>query len=283
MPYRSDESINHEQHPSYRRRWDRATTDQASRKGNRRLYIAAAIITAAALTSASILYVTTGQVTITKTETTTLTVSPTTSSTNASAEAGILATCSQAIDSGQFPTVVVGTKAATVLCVQVYDYNYTSTYTFNVSGALNIDALKYPPNSEQIAFDGASNFTVIASPNELVIGGPNSENEGAVIAYALTARPGASGTYELDFPSFSYNFPGLDSCGYYGEIVTGNGEPSYLNTGFTGCITYSVSNTAGAVTNGTKYTVIDDRVLINGGIYFHISGIANYTQNGGTG
>jgi hypothetical protein len=249
--------------------------------------------------SASILYATTGPTavtktetiiltesettTFTKTETTTLTVSPTTSSANASVEADILATCSQAVGSGQFPTVVVGTNAATVLCVQVYDYNYTSTYTLNVSGALNIDALKYPPNSEQIAFDGAPNFTVIASPNELVIGGPNSENEGAVIAYALTARPGASGTYELDFPSFSYNFPGLDSCGYCGEVVTGNGQPSYLNTGFTGCISYSVSNTAGAVTNGTKYTVIDDRVLINGGIYFHISGIANYTQNGGTG
>ena len=172
---------------------------------------------------------------------------------------------------------------ATVLCLQVYDYNYTSPYTLNVSRALDIEALKYPSNSQLVAFGGAANFTVIASPEELVIGGPNSENEGTVIAYALTAKPGASGSYELNFPSFAYTYPSLEYCGYYGEIVTGNGEPSYLNTGFSGCIGYTISFATGPGTNSTKYTIIDNHVLYNGDIYFQISGVASYTQNGAIG
>ena len=61
--------------------------------------------------------------------------------------------------------------------------------------------------------------------------------------------------------------------------MAGNGEPSYLNTGFEGCITYITEN---ITTNSTKYTIasIDgsSQVLMNSDVYFQISGFTNSTQ-----
>ena len=71
-------------------------------------------------------------------------------------------------------------------------------------------------------------------------------NEGTMVAYALAANSGASGTYQLGFfssASFSSWLLGPqapESCGYYGEIVAGNGQPNYAqNLG--GCLTYPTS------------------------------------------
>ena len=66
------------------------------------------------------------------------------------------------------------------------------------------------------------------------------------MAFAVTARAGASGTYQL---GFLYS-PGLGGgawelapqeplrCGYYGQLVAGSGQPDYVQP--TGCISYEM-------------------------------------------
>ena len=259
--------------------------------------LAAAIIIAAVVIVAAIFATVGSSATVTTTKTSTATATSTQTAistttvtvTSTHSENAFLSACSQTPSPGAnaFPKLVVSMNATALLCIRVYYYNYNGTYTLNVTKALDIEAAQYSPSAR--VFSGASNFTVLTSPNELVIGGPNSTNEGAVIAYALTAKPGASGSYELNFNSVSYviNTNGPEACGDYGEIVAGTGEPSYLITGFSGCITYRTNVT----TNSTKYTkapiagpdAFGPTTLINGDIYFIIPGFTNSTQIGAIG
>jgi len=233
-----------------------------------------------------------GAETITSTETSLSTsVSMTTSTTTTTAtvvstytENALASSCSQLTNPGRepFPKLFVRTNETALLCARVYYFNPNGTRTLDVSQALYIEAVKYPPNAQPVVFSGASNFTVIPSQKQLVIGGQNNENEGAEVAWALTAMPGASGTYEFKFNSVSYVFVNgePEDCGSYGQIIAGTGEPSYLNTGFEGCITYTHVN---VTTNSTKYTIVTidgsaSQVLMNGAVYFQISGFTNSTQ-----
>jgi len=259
------------------------------------IVLAGVVVGAALFASPYFAPATTVYLTSTSTMTTTETTTSTTiltltstiiTSTSTLTQAQLLAACSHTGDSAWFPKLVVSTNATALLCVRAYYYDSNETYTINATNALDIEALQYSPSVK--AFSGASNFTMLESPSELVIGGPNSTNEGAVIAFALTAKPGASGSYELNFNSVSYviNVNEPEQCGSYGEIVAGDGEPSYLFTGFNGCITYATNVT----TNSTKYTVIDNEglingndVLINGNVYFQIVGATNSTQMGNVG
>jgi len=198
----------------------------------------------------------------------------------------LLTACSHASNPPPFPKLFAGPSTPALLCIRVYYYNVNATLTLNVSKTLGISA-----RSPRI-FDGASNFTVVTSQNQLVVGGPNNENEGAVMAYAITAKPGASGTYEILFSATYLIEPeGPEQCGYYGVLSAGTGTPNYVTTDFSGCIIYS-SNGA---TNSTKYTVIQIPVafagfitgnpvtLINGATYFVISGWSKSTQIGPNG
>ncbi len=250
---------------------------------------------AAVLVSASIFYVAyTSAATTTKTEISTVTSTETSLSTSVSTttitvvstytENALAASCSQLTNpgTGSYPRLFVRTNETALLCVRVYYFNPNGTRTLNISQVLDLEAVKYPPNAQPVVFSGASNFTVTPSQKQLVIGGPNNENEGAEIAWALTAKPGASGSYELNFNSVSYVFGngGPAECGSYGKIMAGNGEPSYLITGFQGCTTYTTGN---ITTNSTKYTVVSvdgflSQVLMNGDVYFLIAGWTNSTQ-----
>ena len=90
-----------------------------------------------------------------------------------------------------------------MICLQYYYYNTTAPLTLNLTGGPAIQALQYIQNGSESyprTFNGASNFTVMASQNQLVIGGPSSENEGVTVAFAIVAKAGASGTYQLSFP-----------------------------------------------------------------------------------
>ncbi len=261
------------------------------------------MVIAVALISASILYVAYTSPAFTKTETSTvistvistetsLSISVATTTvtmTSTYTENALVASCSHLTNPGigSYPRLFVSTNQTALLCVQVYYFNPNGTDTLNVSQALEMEAVKYPQNAQPVAFSGASNFTVTPSQDQLVIGGPHNENEGAGIAWALTAIPGASGSYELNFNSASYVFVNgePEECGSYGVITAGNGEPSYLNTGFQGCITYSTEN---VTTNSTKYTVASfdgfaSQVLMNGDVYFLITGFTNSTQTDAVG
>jgi hypothetical protein len=93
----------------------------------------------------------------------------------------------------EFPigTVFAGTRSPAIICLQLY-YFAASPETFNVTGALSIKAQQSAQGGRQ--FNGEANFTVVASQAQVVLGGPANENEGTVVAYAVTAKPGASGT-----------------------------------------------------------------------------------------
>ena len=116
------------------------------------------------------------------------------------------------------------------------------------------------------------------------IGGASNENEGIVIVYALKSIPGASGAYQLGFSSsgpdlwLMTNEP--EECGYYGQLVAGNGQPNYVSP--THCITYSTTYMSGSTetTNSSEYHT-SPRVsypLLNGNFYFRVVGVANSTQ-----
>ena len=157
-----------------------------------------------------------------------------------------LVTCSQARSPAGFLEVNASMNPTGLICLQIYYYNSTTSMILNTSQALSIWASKPVGNGSDISqrpLSGASNFTVTASPSRLTVGGPDNENEGAVIAYAITAKPGASGTYWLGVlksnsqSSYMINSGFPLSCGYDGELVAGNGQPDYAQFRG-GCITF---------------------------------------------
>lgn len=198
----------------------------------------------------------------------------------------VLAQCSDAQSPNPigllFGAVHVGTSPATI-CVQLYYYNDSSMLTLNLSRLLSID-METGGGGEN---SGASNFTIASSQNILVIGGPNSVNEGTVIAYTFTAIAGASGTYGLGI-RFDQSNGGVsymmtpqqpNECGDYGEIVASNGQPYYFPEG--GCISYTVSYQSGStIANSSKYHSIQgiQYPLLSGDLYFRVLGITNSTQ-----
>jgi hypothetical protein len=197
-------------------------------------------------------------------------------------------------NSSGFVDVAAGTNGPTVFCVQFYyynaffGYNASSPIMLNVSNALTIQAVQDISSDGVVypqLFDGASNFTLTASQSQLVIGGPTNVNEGTMVAYALEANSGASGTYQLGFfssASFSSWLLGPqapESCGYYGELVAGNGQPNYAqNLG--GCLTYPTSYLSSSVSSGISsyYTLPGiPYPLLVGNLYFRIVGVTNST------
>jgi hypothetical protein len=172
-----------------------------------------------------------------------------------------------------FGQVITATTPA-VLCVRLYYYSATPL-TLNLTSALSIQAVKYAYNGSVGAgrpFSGAYNFTVVVSQASLTLGGPSDKNEGTIVAYSITAKPGASGTYQLGYlPSSSLNTYLLDpqepkQCGYYGSLVAGDGQPNYVQP--TGCITYATTSNSNSMNiPGISYS------LTSGYLYFEIVGV----------
>jgi len=183
---------------------------------------------------------------------------------------GLLAQCSHAETPTPigllFGTVTAGTITPAVVCVQFYYFNSTTPTIMPTS--IMIQATQ--PNR---SFSGDSNFTISASENQLVFGGPQNENEGDVVAFAVSAKPGASGTYELGF-SGNYMLTPTEpaECAYYGTLVAGNGHPLYVFP--EGCITYNTSgtNTSSLPTiQGVPYPILTNT------LFFRVVGVINST------
>ncbi|MDG7015991.1 MAG: hypothetical protein JRM82_01295, partial [Nitrososphaerota archaeon] len=203
-----------------------------------------------------------------------------------SSESGLVGLCPNTGISSSFGTLTAGTSSPALLCVRLYYYS-AAPLTLNLTSALSIQALQYNANGSvnyPRSFSGASNFTVVASQSQLTIGGPDNENEGATVAYGVTANSGSSGTYWLGFGSSGLTAYALTpqeplSCGFYGELVAGSGQPNYAR-GFNGCITYTTtsesasataSSSAGLTVPGIPYS------LMSGLLYFEIVGVTSST------
>jgi hypothetical protein len=173
--------------------------------------------------------------------------------------------CSLSQDEGYYSgTLVAGTSSPAIVCVEFYWFNSTApAFTENVMSLFQIEGYTlggpfgtrdgYPMN-------GASNFTVTASQSQLVLGGPTNANEGTVVAYSITAKSGASGTYRflVNGEGEWLGASGAENCGPNGELVAinlvaGNGQPNYVYTGPTLCGTVEVTTLSG-MTNSTQQT-----------------------------
>ena len=217
---------------------------------------------------------------------------------NASLVATLMTKCSEAQSSNP-ATIVEATKTtAAVICLQYYYYNTTAPLTLNLTNGLKIQALQYISNGSTSypgTFNGASNFTVMASQNQLVIGGPSNENEGVTVAFAIIAKTGASGTYQINFPgicsgcSTAWKLTPTEplNCGYYLELTTGNGQPNYAQL-VDMCITYLTYNSSTSSTTETSTTSYHtlsgiQYPLYNQWLYFRITATTNSTQTGSVG
>jgi len=249
------------------------------RNGKRSLaYVAAAILVAGVLVSATLILapmsrppttVTATSVT-TATETTTLTSATTSTETMTSTSittatetttttsvvtlpAGCLPSQSNGYSSG---TLVAGANSPAIICVQVYWFNSTSPIVLNAMSLLEIEG--YSPSTGQAILDPAANFTVAASVDQLTLGGPANAGEGTVLAYSITAKAGASGTYWLALQGGQlqngYN-DGLYECGPNGNLVAGNGQPNYVPPGVARECIYLVAGTPSFNIPGVGYSV----------------------------
>jgi hypothetical protein len=158
-----------------------------------------------------------------------------------------------------------------LICVQLYYYNQNSTRTLNLTDALSIQAIQYIKNGGigmPRSFDGGSNFTVTASKPLLVLGGPTFENEGEIIGFNITAKPGASGTYQLSLFSSSglgaFLLAGQEpeSCGDYGQLLAGSGSPNYAQMAIH-CVTIATTS----VSTGHPHP--------DGYLYFKVLGVSS--------
>jgi len=189
----------------------------------------------------------------------------------------VLADCSNA----QSPTpigllfgaVLTGNSPA-IICIQFYYYNSASPTTLDLSGLLSIDSTA--------TSNAAQNFTLETSQSQLVIGGFSDQNEGAIVAFAITANAGASGTYGIGVSSslgltFMISPSDPVECGEYGELVAGNGQPYYFPVG--GCLTYTSSSSSGSNGSSDYHTISGIQYpLLNGNLYFRIVGVINSTK-----
>jgi len=70
----------------------------------------------------------------------------------------------------------------------------------------------------------ASNFTVQADPDTLVLGGPNNENEGATVVYDISVNGITSGSYIMNIGWLAST---LENCASEYKLVIGSGTPDY--------------------------------------------------------
>jgi hypothetical protein len=133
----------------------------------------------------------------------------------------------------------------------------------------------FSPSSRDPIPDPAANFTVAASTDQLILGGPTNAGEGTVLAYSITAKAGASGTYWLAVKALQLGVSGLMECGPYAELfgflVAGNGQPDYVPPSYLPvCIIPGGSPTFSIP--GVGYTVPADALC------YRIISVTNSTQ-----
>jgi hypothetical protein len=181
-----------------------------------------------------------------------------------------LSNCATKVSTPWFGLLHTGASPATI-CFQIYEFNSTSTVTLNTTKLLSITGFPVPLGGSE--FGGMRNFTVSPSIAQVTLGGPNDTNEGVVIAYAIAARPGASGTYFIELGGFLLGGegPGELCTGGAGELVAGDGQPNYALPG--SCILEGPNNP------GPTYAIAGVGYNVPGNeLYYRVYGAGNSTQ-----
>lgn len=158
----------------------------------------------------------------TTTETTTLTrISTQYETITSPGNASLLANCltSEQVNVPWFGTLVAKNNSPAIICVQLYAFNSTSLITVNTSGLITIQGSQPTPGNPngRESVSGAGNFTVVASQNQVLLGGPTNADavwKPPTIAYAMyaaytkykPARPNCRGfKLSTSIPFLEYN------------------------------------------------------------------------------
>ena len=166
-------------------------------------------------------------------------------------------------------TLDAGTNPAVTICFQVYEFNSTAPIVLNTTKLLWI--FGFPAPNEGAEFSGVRNFSVSASVAQLSLGGPSNLNEGTTIAYALSAKPGASGTYFMALQGWLLGPEPMACTGGAGQLIAGNGRPAYAIPG--SCmLPGDLTSANGFAILGVDYRVISDN------LYYRIVGASNSTR-----
>ena len=103
------------------------------------------------------------------------------------------------------------------------------------------------------------------------MGGPANAGEGTVLAYSITAKAGASGTYQLAVQGAQLGEDELWECGPNGNLVAGNGQPNYVPPSGT-ILPITISG-------GTNFTIPGVGYTVPAGILcYRIISLTNSTQ-----
>jgi hypothetical protein len=211
----------------------------------------------------------------TKTETSTSTSVTTTTETTTTTSvvtlpSGCLPSQSYGYSTG---TLVAGARSPAIICVQVYWFNSTAPLVLNATSLLQIEGCEgcgTPGEGEQLS-DAGANFTVAASVDQLLLGGPTNANEGTILALSITAKPGASGIYQLALQRAQLESEGgYESCPN-GDLVAGNGQPNYVPPNEI-CLPI-------IITGGTQFSIPGLGYTAPGGVLlYRIISLTNSTQ-----
>jgi hypothetical protein len=116
--------------------------------------------------------------------------------------------------------------------------------------------------------------SVTASVDQLLLGGPTGANEGTILAFAITAKPGASGTYQLAVAQaglFLADQGGQRGGVPNGILVAGTGQPDYVQSNVIFLPVY-VNYTSGFQIQGMAYGMCSDI------LYYRFMVVTNSTQ-----
>jgi len=175
----------------------------------------------------------------------------TTSSSNNST--GLISGCGQAgftPVNGYGSNITLAAGQTLNLCLQLYYYSTPggAPATVNLTSFASLESL-----FDSHLHSALTNFTMTyttwtTGPGTLQsvqVGGPSNDNEGFVVVYRITPKPGVtSGAYGLNLGADEPNPDGgVEGCTTDFLIVLGNGVPNYDNVG--SCVGMTASQSAG--------------------------------------
>ena len=136
------------------------------------------------------------------------------------------------------------------LCVQLYYYSRPGSgpATVNLTSFASLESL-----FDSHLHSALTNFTMTyktalgaGTPSSVQLGGPSNEDEGFLVEYQITPKPGiTNGAYGLNLGADEPNPNGVEGCTTDFLVVLGNGVPNYDNVG--SCIEEVASPSAGGI------------------------------------
>lgn len=175
---------------------------------------------------------------------------PTSTSNNST---GPLSGCAQAAFTpvnGYGSNITLAAGQTLNFCLQLYYYSTpgSAPATVNLTSLASLESL-----FDSSLHSALTNFTMTHTTwttgpealNSIQLGGPSNDNEGFVVVYQITPKPGiTSGAYGLNLAADEPNpNGGVEGCTTDFLIVLGNGVPNYDNVG--SCVGITASQSAG--------------------------------------